>query len=141
MIAKRRDSRYLPGQRTDAYIEMLDSAAFYRECDERFHDQLRDSIDTATNADDDDAEEAPTAEDDVVKYPAWHRAGELVYAAGFLLKVKLAGWKLFCERWSDAPFAAWDERQPKTATRLYDDAGACRGHSRGWCGIERHKDE
>jgi hypothetical protein len=91
-----------------AYIEMLDSAAFYRECNERFHDQLRDSIDTAKNAED-DTEEALTAEDDVVKYPAWHRAGELVYAAGFLLKAKLAGWKLFCERWSDAPFAAWEE--------------------------------
>ena len=102
-----------------AYIEMLDSATFYRECNERFHDQLRDSIDTAKHAEDDDSEdddsenddseESPTAEDDVVKYPAWHRVGELVYAAGFLLKVKLAGWKLFCERWGDAPFAAWEE--------------------------------
>jgi hypothetical protein len=92
-----------------AYIEMLDSAAFYRECNERFHDQLRDSIDTAKNAEDDDTEETPAAEDDIVKHPAWHRAGELVYAAGFLLKAKLAGWKLFCEQWNDAPFAAWEK--------------------------------
>ncbi len=93
-----------------AYIEMLDSATFYRECNERFHDELRDSIDTEDDdSEDDDSEESPTTKDDVVKHPAWHRAGELVYAAGFLLKVKLAGWKLFCERWNDAPFAAWEE--------------------------------
>jgi len=91
-----------------AYIEMLDSAAFYRECEERFHHELRDSIDTAKNAEDDDSADDDSA-DDVVKHPACHRAGELVYAAGFLLKVKLAGWKVFCERWSDAPFAAWEE--------------------------------
>ena len=91
------------------YIELLDTAAFYRECNERFHDQLRDSIDTAKNPEDDDTEETPAAEDDIVKHPAWHRAGELVYAAGFLLKAKLAGWKLFCEQWNDAPFAAWEK--------------------------------
>jgi hypothetical protein len=92
-----------------AYIELLDSAAFYGECNERLHDQLRDSIEDVKDAEhDDDAEELPT-EEDAVKYPAWHRAGELAYAAGFLLKAKLAGWKLFCERWNDAPFAAWEE--------------------------------
>jgi hypothetical protein len=92
-----------------AYIELLDSAAFCDECNERLHDQLRDSIDAAKDAEHDgDAEELPNAED-AVKYPAWHRAAELAYAAGFLLKAKLAGWKLFCERWNDAPFAAWEE--------------------------------
>jgi hypothetical protein len=86
------------------YIELLDTAAFYCDCNDRFHDQLRDSIGTATDADNDTVE--TTAEDGVANDPPWHRAGELAYAAGFHLKAKVAGWKVFCERWNDAPFAA-----------------------------------
>lgn len=34
---------------------------------------------------------------------------DLALAAGFVLKVKADGWKLFCERLSVPPFAAWKD--------------------------------
>ena len=33
---------------------------------------------------------------------------ELAYAAGFLLRTKADGWKLFCERMTLSPFALWE---------------------------------
>jgi hypothetical protein len=47
------------------------------------------------------------AGENAVEYPAWHYAGEVAYGAGYLFKAKMAGWKLFCERWNDSPVALW----------------------------------
>ena len=47
-----------------------------------------------------------TCEENAVELPEWHRACRAAYAMGFLFKVKVDGWKLFCERltfWTPGP--------------------------------------
>lgn len=39
--------------------------------------------------------------------PGWVRTLELYYAQNFILKAKVDGWKLFCERLGIAPFGVW----------------------------------
>ena len=41
--------------------------------------------------------------------PLWQRLLELAYAAGFMLRTKADGWKLFCERLHVPPFLVWQE--------------------------------
>jgi hypothetical protein len=91
------------------FIELLEDAAFYHDANE----WVNDAFDTF-GADDDeeeaghDTEEeepgADTSEDDAGERPRWQRSLELAYAAGFVLRTKVAGWKLFCERLNVPPF-------------------------------------
>lgn len=45
--------------------------------------------------------------DDFGEGPAWERSIDLALAAGFMLRTKTAGWKLFCERLNVPPFLLW----------------------------------
>jgi hypothetical protein len=49
-------------------------------------------------------------EDDPVpgKTSAWMRCLDIALAAGFVLRAKADGWKLFCERLTVPPFALWE---------------------------------
>ncbi|MFL5340568.1 MAG: hypothetical protein ACJ8F7_10500 [Gemmataceae bacterium] len=40
--------------------------------------------------------------------PEWERYLQIAYAGGFMLKTKMAGWKLFCERRNFPPFWFWE---------------------------------
>jgi hypothetical protein len=40
--------------------------------------------------------------------PGWERYLELAYAAGYVLRAKAGGWKLFCERLAVPPFLLWE---------------------------------
>jgi hypothetical protein len=46
--------------------------------------------------------------DDAGEPPAWQRYLDLALAAGFMLRTKAGGWKLFCERMTVPPFAVWE---------------------------------
>ena len=92
------------------YIELLEDAALYQDCDKRFRDELGASIEMANDPETDTAaKEELAADEEAVTYPAWHRAGELAYAAGFQIKAKLAGWALFCRRWNTSPGILWEK--------------------------------
>lgn len=54
------------------------------------------------NANAESAEEAPS------ERPRWQRFFDMALAAGFVLRTKAEGWKLFCERMTVPPFALWD---------------------------------
>lgn len=47
--------------------------------------------------------------EEAAEYPAGNRSARTAYAAGFLFKVKLEGWKLFCERLNVSPVALWEQ--------------------------------
>jgi hypothetical protein len=40
--------------------------------------------------------------------PLWQRTRDLAFAAGFMLRTKTEGWKLFCERMHIPPFLLWE---------------------------------
>ena len=79
------------------YIELLEDATTYQECDAQADRLLRDSINAAQapNKKNGAAPKAmgQTSEEDAVEHPEWHRAWRAAYAMGFLFKVKLDGWK------------------------------------------------
>jgi len=45
----------------------------------------------------------------VADRPLWVRLLEIAYAAGYMLRTKADGWKLFCERLHVPPFLLWQE--------------------------------
>jgi hypothetical protein len=47
--------------------------------------------------------------DDARKRPALQRAHDLAWAAGYRLRAKANGWKLFCEQMNISPFQVWED--------------------------------
>jgi hypothetical protein len=95
-----------------AFIELLDDAG-------RYFDGFTLSVKyDSSSADDpgdeaeerDEAEEAHTksTSDDSVARPPWLRTLDLAMAAGYVLRAKADGWKLFCERLNIPPFLLWE---------------------------------
>jgi hypothetical protein len=98
------------------FLELLEEAARYLDAIERA-DDARDTL-----ADDEDGAElgnnpkgteadADMAEKDAGAWrdgqSIWERYYRLTLAAGYMLKTKADGWKLFCEQLSIPPFAIW----------------------------------
>lgn len=101
------------------YIELLEDAALFQECNALTDSQLRDSIE-ATSAPKRTKKRTKDREPvgEVVDYPAWHRTGRTAYGVGFLFKVKVQGWKLFCTRQNVAPLALWEQMRLPGLDRL-----------------------
>jgi hypothetical protein len=104
------------------FIELQEDAARYLDANARAHDD-RDIFDDGgeegeeTDSGDPPAQKPaddPTADpsdDDHGEPPRWQRLLNLAFAAGYVLKTRAAGWKLFCERLTFPPFRFW-ERLP-----------------------------
>jgi hypothetical protein len=102
------------------FIELLEEAARYREAlvlagGPGGGDGEDEDCGTAEGEEGGGAEEGPgakadaePAEDDDGGRPAWVRALDLALAAGFVLRVKAEGWKLFCKRLNVPPFVLWE---------------------------------
>jgi hypothetical protein len=88
------------------FIELLEDAARFLEWMDRA-DPLPDD-DGEEFAEESDAEGGEAAEDRRGK-PAWERRLNLAYAAGFVLRTKAEGWKLFCERMAVPHLLLWEE--------------------------------
>jgi hypothetical protein len=108
------------------YPHLVDSAAEYVERFWMADCSIVDERDAAFDGDEaelDDSEGEPSADDGVEpaaagdpgsdcdpfaderrKRPTWVRHLEMAYAAGFILNVRVAGWKLFSERLNIPPF-------------------------------------
>jgi hypothetical protein len=85
--------------------------AFVKSDDARdiFGDDEEEENDEAEAGDDAEAEK-PTAElskANAGKRPAWQRFLDVALAAGYMLRTKAEGWKLFCERMNLPPFLMW----------------------------------
>jgi hypothetical protein len=100
------------------FMELLEEAARYLEAFYRaenafdiFGGDDAEEQEGGEENEDDEAEEPLTpepSEKDAGQRPAWQRSLELAYAAGFVLRTKADGWKLFCERMNVPPFLLWE---------------------------------
>ena len=93
------------------FIELLDNALFYQSC-WAFRDDARDIFDDDENETEDSTTEEthPQADEslDPGKDRTWFRTLDAALAAGYILRTKANGWKLFCERLNVPPFLCWD---------------------------------
>jgi hypothetical protein len=103
------------------FIELLEEATLYHDTYEWASEALdifAGATEAGENAEEEEAEgegagEAepiaePSEGDARERPPAWQRSLELAYAAGFMLRTKADGWKLFCEQLSVPPFVLWE---------------------------------
>src|SRR6266849_326472 len=99
------------------FIEMLEESASYQE-GFAIADNTRDTvdIDEAEEEESDDTGEETDAQGDEAsvqedprKEPVCMRALDIAFAAGYMLRTKANGWKLFCERLNVPPFLLWEE--------------------------------
>jgi hypothetical protein len=105
------------------FIELLEEVAQYLELFARA-DGAGDVLDAEEEKDGGEAEEgeantteevaseakahAESAEHETDEWTLYERYLDLALAAGFLLRTKAEGWKLFCERLTIPPFAFWE---------------------------------
>ena len=99
------------------FIELLEEAASYQE-GFAIAGNTRDTvdIDEAEEEESDDTGEETDAQGDEAsvqedprKEPVCMRALDIAFAAGYMLRTKANGWKLFCERLNVPPFLLWEE--------------------------------
>jgi hypothetical protein len=93
------------------FIELVDEAARYQAA-LAFNDDVRDTYeaDDAEEESDDAVEEtdAKADEEDASQEPICFRTLDIALAAGYMLRTKANGWKLFCERLNVPPFLVWE---------------------------------
>jgi hypothetical protein len=104
------------------YIELLEDAAFYQESNALTDKLLRESIEASRmrkrKKNTTQSETCRSRTIDGVEYPEWHFVGRTAYAMGFLLRVKMQGWTLFCARLNVAPLALWEKMDLPGLDRL-----------------------
>lgn len=84
------------------YIDLLDDAASYLACNQRFHHHLESAIGTQRKS-------GRIGGEDAVEYPNWHHTGRAAYGLGFQFKEKMDGWKLFCTHLNVSPALLWEK--------------------------------
>jgi hypothetical protein len=96
------------------YIELLEEAAFYLEAFSRADDACdifggddMDAADDAPEAEPDLNSDNGSAEDEDGDKSACERSLDVGLAAGYILRTKADGWKLFCERLTVPSFSWW----------------------------------
>ena len=98
------------------FIELLEEAAHYREAlafaddteaDAEEEEEQEEASDDAAEETDSQADEGPAQDDASEKPPLWLRTLDIALAAGYVLRTKANGWKLFCERLNVPPFLLW----------------------------------
>ena len=95
------------------YIELLEEAALYLETIALRDKQLCASIEAAKTPKRTKTKppkaNSPTLNGDSVVWPDWDLTGRTAYGVGFLFKMKLEGWKLFCNRLNVSAVALWEQ--------------------------------
>ncbi len=97
------------------FIDLLEEAASYQEafafadstCDINADEAEEEERDEAAEETGARADKGPVQED-ADKEPVWLRALDVALAAGYMLRTKANGWKLFCERLNVPPFLLWE---------------------------------
>lgn len=84
-------------------FELLEDAASYLEARDWADDDLRVSIA--------DKRKIPKTKrppkEDKNELPEWQQSMRLSYGLGFIFKMKMAGFELFCGRWNTSPATLW----------------------------------
>jgi hypothetical protein len=87
------------------FIELVDEAARYQAA-LAFNDDARDTYEA--DEDEEESDYAAADEEDASQEPVCFRALDIALAAGYMLRTKANGWKLFCERLNVPPFLLWE---------------------------------
>jgi hypothetical protein len=106
------------------FIELLEETGRYDDALDRADDEAHESFGEDDEEDSNEEEEGREAEEEpdarahaelaegcVGEPTLWQRTRDLALAAGFMVRAKTDGWKLFCERMNVPPFLLW-ERLP-----------------------------
>jgi hypothetical protein len=97
------------------FMELLEEAARYLDAFGRVDDAQElsgdpvEEDDGEAEADSNEQVEAEPAEEDTAERPLWQRHLDLAMASGYVLRTKVDGWKLFCERLNVPPFLLWEK--------------------------------
>jgi transposase len=101
----------IPSRKTNSHQRDYDRERYKdRNLAERFWNKIADEAEDeseATEETDAQTDEAPVQEDDG-EGPVCFRTLDLALAAGYVLRTKANGWKLFCERLNVPPFLVWE---------------------------------
>jgi len=91
------------------FIELVDEAARYQAAF-AFNDDVRDTFEADEAEEESDAAEKTdvTDEENARQEPVCFRTLDIALAAGYMLRTKANGWKLFCERLNVPPFLLWE---------------------------------
>ncbi|HMF17492.1 MAG TPA: hypothetical protein VKE98_09815, partial [Gemmataceae bacterium] len=97
-----------------SFIELLDDAGRYFDSftlSDEYDSSSTDDPGTEAEEEDDQVEEADTKSTagDAGERPPWLRSLDLALGAGYVLRAKADGWKLFCERLNVPPFLLWED--------------------------------
>ncbi len=93
------------------FVELLEETAKYHDAMDAFD---LDAGDEAIEYDDEpkDSDKSPEADTRELMEehgrPPWARWLAIAYAQGYVLRSKVEGWKLFCERLNVPPFYLWE---------------------------------
>jgi len=88
------------------FVELLEEAARYLDAFHRADEaDFLEQADAREGPDEDSAGEADAVRD---KKSAGQRWLDIARAAGFVLRTKVDGWKLYCERLTIPPYARWE---------------------------------
>jgi hypothetical protein len=103
------------------YIELLEDAALFLEHNALSHTQLLESIDASRSKIKKTA--APvstrqTLDSDALELPDWHRSGRAARGIGYLFKLKIEGWKLFCNRLGTSTMKLWQDMELPGVDRI-----------------------
>jgi hypothetical protein len=95
------------------YVELLEDAAFLHDCNARAEAAHLASYEAPRVKKKRASTPKPDGRNRKVadEKPAWHRSEQLTYGAGFLFKVKLEGWNMFCERLGISSAPLWNQLQ------------------------------
>jgi hypothetical protein len=106
------------------FIELLEETGRYDDALDRADDEAHETLGEDDEEDRNEEEEGREAEEEpdarahaelaegyVGEPTLWQRTRDLALAAGFMVRAKTDGWKLFCERMNVPPFLFW-ERLP-----------------------------
>jgi len=92
------------------FLELMEEVAGYSSAFLR-SDDLSDDCGAAghtAEAEPDVRADTKSTDNDAGDRPAWSRALDLALAAGYVLRTKADGWRLFCERLNVPPFLLWE---------------------------------
>jgi len=96
-----------------AFLELLEEAARYREHFERWNLvnrlKLDEEVDSQNGEDGPERDSHEEADNDAAAdEPASERYLDLTLASGYVLRGKAEGWKLFCARHNTLPYLLWE---------------------------------
>ncbi len=89
------------------FVELLEEAALFQDALVRT-DETRNAFASDAEEEVEDTSELMDDAEDGRQLEIWDRWYSLALAAGYMLRIKVGGWQLFCKRLGLSPFSLWE---------------------------------